>query len=70
MVVVFKSHFSDCAVVCVCPAGMLHRAFSVFLFNHEDSLLLQQRASAKITFPGDSLNIFVKLSSLVVYSVV
>ena len=34
-------------------AGMLHRAFSVFLFNHEGRLLLQQRASTKITFPGD-----------------
>merc|ERR1712146_202655 len=32
--------------------GMLHRAFSVFLFNHEGKLLLQQRASEKITFPN------------------
>ncbi|XP_030623170.1 isopentenyl-diphosphate Delta-isomerase 1 [Chanos chanos] len=32
--------------------GMLHRAFSVFLFNSEDKLLLQQRSDAKITFPG------------------
>ena len=31
--------------------GMLHRAFSVFLFNSEGKLLLQQRATAKITFP-------------------
>eukprot|EP01130_Rhizamoeba_saxonica_P011827 TRINITY_DN4932_c0_g1_i1.p1 TRINITY_DN4932_c0_g1~~TRINITY_DN4932_c0_g1_i1.p1 ORF type:complete len:185 (+),score=46.02 TRINITY_DN4932_c0_g1_i1:274-828(+) len=31
--------------------GMLHRAFSVFIF-HEGKLLLQQRADAKITFPG------------------
>jgi isopentenyl-diphosphate delta-isomerase len=31
--------------------GMLHRAFSVFLFK-EDRLLLQQRADTKITFPG------------------
>lgn len=29
----------------------LHRAFSVFLFNNENKLLLQQRASDKITFP-------------------
>jgi len=36
-------------------AGMLHRAFSVFLFNQEGRLLLQQRAATKITFPGDSL---------------
>lgn len=31
--------------------GMLHRAFSVFLFNQEGKLLLQQRATAKVTFP-------------------
>ncbi|CDR46639.1 CYFA0S24e01728g1_1 [Cyberlindnera fabianii] len=30
--------------------GLLHRAFSVFLFNDEGKLLLQQRASEKITF--------------------
>ena len=32
-------------------AGKLHRAFSVFMFNSEGKLLLQQRAAAKITFP-------------------
>ena len=32
--------------------GMLHRAFSVFLFNKEGDLLLQQRSDKKITFPG------------------
>nr|XP_017500031.2 isopentenyl-diphosphate Delta-isomerase 1 isoform X2 [Manis javanica] len=32
--------------------GLLHRAFSVFLFNTEDKLLLQQRSDTKITFPG------------------
>lgn len=31
--------------------GLLHRAFSVFLFDSNDRLLLQQRASEKITFP-------------------
>ncbi|CAG8480662.1 7963_t:CDS:2 [Ambispora leptoticha] len=31
--------------------GLLHRAFSVFLFNSENKLLLQQRATEKITFP-------------------
>lgn len=30
---------------------MLHRAFSVFLFNSEGKLLLQQRSATKITFP-------------------
>lgn len=33
-------------------SGMLHRAFSVFLFNSKNELLLQQRSNAKITFPG------------------
>ncbi|CAG8984080.1 hypothetical protein HYALB_00003022 [Hymenoscyphus albidus] len=31
--------------------GLLHRAFSVFLFNEKNELLLQQRATEKITFP-------------------
>jgi isopentenyl-diphosphate delta-isomerase type 1 len=30
---------------------MLHRAFSVFLFNTKGEVLMQQRASEKITFP-------------------
>lgn len=30
---------------------LLHRAFSVFLFDDQNRLLLQQRASEKITFP-------------------
>lgn len=34
------------------PRGKLHRAFSVFLFNSDGKLLLQQRALDKITFPG------------------
>lgn len=32
--------------------GLLHRAFSVFLFNEKNELLLQQRADEKITFPS------------------
>lgn len=32
--------------------GLLHRAFSCFLFNSKGELLLQQRSMAKITFPG------------------
>jgi len=31
--------------------GLLHRAFSVFLFNSKNELLIQQRATEKITFP-------------------
>ena len=34
------------------PRGKLHRAFSVFLFDKNDRLLLQQRAASKITFPS------------------
>jgi len=34
------------------PHGMLHRAFSVFLFDEDGNLLLQKRASTKITFPN------------------
>lgn len=33
------------------PTGSLHRAFSVFLFDSQNRLLLQQRASSKVTFP-------------------
>lgn len=36
--------------------GMLHRAFSVFLFNTKGELLLQQRSSEKITFPDHFTN--------------
>ena len=32
--------------------GTLHRAFSVFLFNEEGELLLQQRAGTKRLWPG------------------
>ena len=32
--------------------GMLHRAFSVFLFNRRSELLLQKRSDVKVTFPG------------------
>mmetsp|Transcript_14788 Transcript_14788/g.25755 ORF Transcript_14788/g.25755 Transcript_14788/m.25755 type:complete len:282 (+) Transcript_14788:78-923(+) len=34
------------------PKGLLHRAFSVFLFDSQGRLLLQQRAKSKITFPS------------------
>jgi len=32
--------------------GMLHRAFSVFLFTPDGRLVIQQRALSKVTFPG------------------
>ncbi|XP_004302163.1 PREDICTED: isopentenyl-diphosphate Delta-isomerase I [Fragaria vesca subsp. vesca] len=31
--------------------NLLHRAFSVFLFNSKNELLLQQRSATKVTFP-------------------
>jgi len=35
------------------PRGILHRAFSVFLFDESNGeMLLQQRATTKITFPN------------------
>lgn len=34
------------------PQGLLHRAFSVFLFDSQGRLLLQRRAADKLTFPG------------------
>jgi farnesyl-diphosphate farnesyltransferase len=33
------------------PKGIVHRAFSVMLFDDKGRLLLQQRAASKITFP-------------------
>ena len=42
----------NCHLMTNINQGMLHRAFSVFLFNDEGKLLLQQRAMEKITFPG------------------
>ena len=46
-------HFSANAERRNTPKGLLHRAFSVFLFDKENNkLLLQQRAASKITFPS------------------
>ncbi|CAL4065112.1 unnamed protein product, partial [Meganyctiphanes norvegica] len=36
--------------------SLLHRAFSVFLFNTQEELLLHRRSDAKITFPGHYTN--------------
>ncbi|PIA98747.1 Isopentenyl-diphosphate Delta-isomerase [Cercospora beticola] len=41
----------DCHLMTKINDGLLHRAFSVFLFDSENRLLLQRRASEKITFP-------------------
>lgn len=42
----------DSKVNCHLGDGMLHRAFSVLLFNSAGELLIQKRAKEKITFPS------------------
>ena len=42
----------DTKVNCHLGEGKLHRAFSVLLFNSKGKLLIQKRASDKITFPA------------------
>lgn len=42
----------DCHKVKPDGSILLHRAFSVFLFNSRQELLLQKRSDTKITFPG------------------
>lgn len=39
-----------CHIMSNIEKGLLHRAFSVFIFNDRGEVLLQQRASEKITF--------------------
>jgi isopentenyl-diphosphate delta-isomerase type 1 len=34
------------------PRGIAHRAFSIFIFNEKNEMLLTRRADSKITFPG------------------
>lgn len=41
----------DTKVACHQGAGKLHRAFSVFVFNRHNELLLQQRSSRKTLWP-------------------
>jgi isopentenyl-diphosphate delta-isomerase len=42
----------DTKINCHLGEGKLHRAFSILLFNTENKLLIQKRASEKITFPS------------------
>ena len=37
---------------CKLVPGRPHRAFSLFLFNNKNELLMQQRSAKKITFPN------------------
>ena len=43
---------SESKLTCHYREGLLHRAFSVLIFDSEDRLLIQQRSTEKITFPG------------------
>lgn len=45
-----RGHLTKAA--CHDGAGVLHRAFSAFLFNEAGELLLQQRAASKRLWPG------------------
>lgn len=45
-----QGHLSKAA--CHVGKGLLHRAFSVFLFNEKGELLLQQRSEQKRLWPG------------------
>lgn len=42
----------DSKAACHDGHGKLHRAFSLFVFNHEGALLLQQRSRGKRLWPG------------------
>ena len=42
----------DCHLMDNIDKGLLHRAFSVLLFNKKGEFLLTQRASSKVTFPN------------------
>lgn len=46
----------DCHIVNSDGHVLLHRAFSVFLFNGKNELLLQKRSANKITFPNHYTN--------------
>ena len=43
---------AESKLACHYGEGTRHRAFSVFLFDESNRMLIQKRASEKITFPG------------------
>lgn len=43
---------ADCHLMSNIEKGLLHRAFSVLMYNSDNQFLLTQRTSTKITFPG------------------
>lgn len=46
----------DCHLMQNINTGLLHRAFSLFLFNKSGEMLLQQRSTSKITYPDHFTN--------------
>ncbi|XP_063907845.1 isopentenyl-diphosphate Delta-isomerase 1-like [Zophobas morio] len=54
--VVGRASKRECHQVGKCGGIPLHRAFSVFLFTSHGDLLLQKRASEKITYPDQYTN--------------
>ena len=55
-VVIAKETKKNCHLLENINNGMLHRAFSIFLFDSKDRLLLQQRSKCKITYPNHWTN--------------
>ncbi|GAB1601162.1 isopentenyl-diphosphate Delta-isomerase 1-like isoform X1 [Argonauta hians] len=51
-----KATKQECHLMANINKGMLHRAFSVFLFNSNGELLLQKRSSKKVTYPNHVTN--------------
>lgn len=51
-----SSSKKDCHLIENINSGMLHRAFSVFLFDSRQRLLLQKRSPFKLTYPNHWTN--------------
>jgi len=50
-VVIGEETKKNCHLINNIDKGMLHRAFSIFLFDQNNRMLLQQRSNFKITYP-------------------
>ena len=46
----------NCHLITNINKGMLHRAFSIFIFDSQNRLLLQKRSAQKITYPSHWTN--------------
>ena len=59
-VIIGKTSKKKCHLIDKRDGGsLLHRAFSLFVFNEKNELLMQQRSRHKITFPAKSGTIVV-----------